>query len=101
MLQRDDEEGNAARSRFWQVVAGFSFGLWSLMVPISARWVVDSLQEMSTAQAAYAVEQTRRNEIFETRLARYEERHTFILLQLSKIQSDHDRILNESLSRHP
>jgi len=83
-------EEQEAHTRFWQALAGIAFSLWAVLVPISAKWVVDSLKEMSAAQMVFAQEAARRNELTEGRISRIEERQTFIMRELQRLALEHD-----------
>ena len=89
----DIEKEHEARTVHWQGIAGLAFGLWALLVPISAKWVVDSLERMTTVQVAASAEQARRNELLEGRITRIEERQTFVFQTLSRMQEEHSALL--------
>ena len=74
-------------AQFWQSLAGIGFSLWAVLVPISAKWVVDSLQQMSAAQSEYAKAAAVRNEQMEGRIVRIEERQQFIMKQIIDLQT--------------
>ena len=83
------EEEN--RARFWQALAGIAFSLWAVLVPLSAKWVVDSLQKMAEAQITFAQEAAKRNELLEGRIARIEERQQFVLQEFRQIKLELDK----------
>lgn len=90
------EEKEVIAAPLWQTLAGIGFSLWAIFVPISAKWVVDSLEKMTTAQTNYAAESARRNELLEGRMARFEERQFFLMEQIKRMQIDIDRQRNGS-----
>lgn len=83
----DEEE---KRTHFWQALAGLAFALWAVLVPISAKWVVVSLDTMSKAQMVFAQESAKRNELLEGRITRIEERQRFIMEELKQMKYEHD-----------
>lgn len=85
-----DESEETQRRVHWQAIAGIAFGLWALLVPVSAQWVVASLERMNEAQLATSIEQARRNELLEGRIARIEERQQYLIQTLSRIEREHD-----------
>ncbi|MEE4238230.1 MAG: hypothetical protein V2I51_16025 [Anderseniella sp.] len=87
------------RTHFWQALAAISFGLWSLMVPISAKWVVSSLSDMAEAQKFATMETARRNEMMEGRMVRIEERQQFVLEELRRMKAEHEVLGHGPISR--
>lgn len=85
-MSENKQEG----STVWQTLAGIGFSLWAIFVPISAKWVVDSLERMTVTQAAYAVESARRNEMLEGRMSRFEERQLFLMQELTRLRQEMD-----------
>lgn len=77
------------RLHFWQGVAGLAFSLWALLVPLSAKWVVDSISNLTEAEANRARIDAQRNEITEARLTKAETRIEFILDEIQSIRRDH------------
>jgi len=82
-----DEE--TRRTAHWQSIAGVAFALWALLVPVSAKWVVDSLERMSETQEIAAREASRQREVIEGRLTRLEERQMFITRSLERLEQEH------------
>jgi hypothetical protein len=70
--------------RWWLKAASLCFGLWSLMVPISAKVIVDRLEVISTEQA----EANQRLNTFilanERRITLLEERQSYVLRVLER-----------------
>jgi hypothetical protein len=77
------------RTHFWQALSGIAFTMWALMVPISAKWVVDSLSTMSDAEKIRAEQEYRRNELMEGRMSRLETKHEYMMEEIRRMQMEH------------
>ena len=88
-MEQATEKDALSRAEFWQRVAAFSFGLWSLMIPLGI-WMIGNTFERamrsSVDQASELVAFNRRFEAYvlnmERRIVLIEERQSRVLITL-------------------
>ena len=88
-MEQTPEKDALSRAEFWQRVAAFSFGLWSLMIPLGI-WMIGNTFERamrsSVDQASELVAFNRRFEAYvlnmERRIVLIEERQSRVLITL-------------------
>jgi len=91
-MQQPPEKEALSRAEFWQRVAGISFGLWSLMIPIGI-WMIGNTFEhamkSSLEQANELANFNRRFELYvltmERRIVLVEERQSRVLATLEAL----------------
>lgn len=73
---------------FWMRVAAISFGLWSLVLPISAKLVTDRISEIAVSQRQQAAEVVAYRELMERRVLLLEERQADVRARLLRVEDD-------------
>ena len=94
-MVHDPETEALSKAEFWQRIAAFSFGLWSLMIPVGI-WMIGNTFERamksSVEQASELIVFNRRFEAYvlqmERRLVIVEERQSRLISSLSSIEED-------------
>jgi hypothetical protein len=70
---------------FWIKAAGWTFGLWALMLPLSAKMIIDSVSEEQRARQAMEVEFVKYREDVIRSMTSMAERQRIVLERLEKI----------------
>lgn len=95
ILEEVSREGRDAMRRedFWLKAATWTFGLWALMLPITAGLIVSRISEVVDSIRIQAIEHDEFHDSFithreqtESRLARFEERQNNVLRRLDDLE---------------
>ena len=83
-----EDDVSEKRSDFWMKVAGVSFALWSLAIPIGVLFIKDSVNSVVIQQRDF--NERFNNYIFsmERRVTLLEERQTLVIKKLADIDED-------------
>jgi len=79
-----------ARTDFWMKVAGVTFGLWAMAIPLAAMWLRDAIHESAIAHATLAREFRDHLLANSTALALIQERQNVLLLRLQRLDELRD-----------
>lgn len=69
--------------------ATWTFGLWALLLPLSAGLIINKVDEMADSQSLIAEQFVAYREMMEKRVTILEERQIAIIKKLEQIDGDH------------
>jgi hypothetical protein len=84
------QEGALSKAEFWMRIAGWSFALWSLMVPLSAWLLSRSFDDAVRKGDQMAVELAKFNTRFEGYVLSMERRITILEERQERLLRNHD-----------
>ena len=94
-MDQSNEREPLSRSEFWMRVAGASFGLWALMIPLGIAMLSSTFERAAKANVEAASEIIAFNRRFEAyvlnmerRFTIVEERQAYVLKRLSDMDDD-------------
>ena len=97
MIQPTESEGDSklSKTEFWMRVAGASFGLWALMIPVGVAMLSNTFQKTAQTNIEAASEIVSFNKRFEAyvlnmerRVTIIEERQNYVLQLLDAMNAD-------------
>jgi len=96
----EDNNGKLSKAEFWMRIAGASFGLWSLMIPLGIWMLGNTFEKASRTSIENAVEFNVFNKRFEAyvlgmerRITIIEERQNRVIATLESIDHSDERFV--------